>query len=286
MIFRDNRERNSKIHQLIADYTKKHTRSPAAARAALIREGLHDADGNLMPEYGGKKRRSVGPFDIEKEHNMLDTMCDVMRTAYERGWISTRDGNISLRRQNSPYLYVTPTGVRKQTMTSESILKLRFPEDREQPQAWRAMTRVDDEYQRRIIGLNPSGELPMHYLLQKNVNTSNRVVLHLHPTHIIAAMYAGLDLQKIAAQFPELYIHTKVGPTVGSVQAQSQELGENVYSAFDPDETGRSNWDICGIHLHGVVAVDRDPWQAYGHVERLNHICEIVLAAGGMREQV
>lgn len=60
MIFRDNRERNSKIHQLIADYTKKHTRSPAAARAALIREGLHDADGNLILEYGGK---NAGPWD-------------------------------------------------------------------------------------------------------------------------------------------------------------------------------------------------------------------------------
>jgi L-fuculose-phosphate aldolase len=216
---------------------------------------------------------------------MLDTMCDVMKTAYERGWITTRDGNVSLRRQNSKFLYITPTGVRKQALTSESILKLQFPEDLDQEKAWDHMQRVDDEYQRRIIGLRPSGELPMHYLLQKYIPTSNRVVVHLHPTHIIAAMYAGYDLQKIASQFPEIYLHTKVGPTVGLVQAQSRELGDQVYDAFSPDSGGKSDFDIVGLHLHGVVAVDRDPWLAYGHIERLNHICEIVLAAGGIREQ-
>lgn len=217
---------------------------------------------------------------------MLDTMCDVMKAAYEKGWITTRDGNVSLRRDTSRFLYITPTGVRKQNLTSESILKLKLPENLDQQRAWEHVERVDDEYQRRIIGLKPSGELPMHYLLQKRIPTSNRVVVHLHPTHIIAAMYAGYDLQKIAAQFPELYLHTRVGPTVGLVAAQSQELGDQVYEAFAPDQNnGSSKFDIVGIHLHGVVAVDRDPWAAYGHIERLNHVCEIVLAAGGIKDQ-
>jgi ribulose-5-phosphate 4-epimerase/fuculose-1-phosphate aldolase len=38
--------------------------------------------------------------------------------------------------------------------------------------------------------------------------------------------------------------------------------------------------DIVGIAGHGVVAVDTTPWRAYEHVERLEHICQIVLAAG------
>ena len=216
---------------------------------------------------------------------MLDTMCDVMKAAYDRGWITTKDGNVSLRREGSQYLYITPTGVRKQNLTSESIIKLQFPTDMDQPQAWKNMIRVDDEYQRRIIGLRQSGELPMHYLLTKNVNAGNRVVVHLHPTHIVAAMYAGLDLQKIASQFPELHLHTRVGPTVGSVKAQSQELGDGVYESFNVGADGSLPYDIVGIHLHGVTAVDRNPWEAYAHIERLNHVCEIVLTAGGLREQ-
>lgn len=216
---------------------------------------------------------------------MLDTMCDVMKAAYDRGWITTKDGNVSLRRGGSQYLYITPTGVRKQNLTSESIIKLQFPTDTNQPHAWKNMIRVDDEYQRRIIGLQPSGELPFHYWLQANVSSSNRVVLHLHPTHIIAAMYAGMNLQEIVHDFPELEHHTRVGPTVGAVEAKSVDLGEAVAQAFDVQSDGGLNSHIIGLHMHGVVAVDVDPWQAYGHIERLNHVCEIVLAAGGIRKK-
>jgi hypothetical protein len=46
-------ERISAIKQLIRDYTKQHTRSPEAARAALIREGIYTEDGELRPEFGG-----------------------------------------------------------------------------------------------------------------------------------------------------------------------------------------------------------------------------------------
>lgn len=34
---------------------------------------------------------------------------------------------------------------------------------------------------------------------------------------------------------------------------------------------------IVGQANHGVCAVAMDPWAAYEHIERLDHICEIVL---------
>jgi hypothetical protein len=46
-------QRNAAILHLIDDYRKRHTRSPEAARAALIAAGLHDAEGRLLPEFGG-----------------------------------------------------------------------------------------------------------------------------------------------------------------------------------------------------------------------------------------
>jgi ribulose-5-phosphate 4-epimerase/fuculose-1-phosphate aldolase len=45
-------------------------------------------------------------------------------------------------------------------------------------------------------GTNPSGELHMHYLLIRGMNRT-RAVVHVHPTHVVAAIYRGFDLQKI-----------------------------------------------------------------------------------------
>ena len=44
---------------------------------------------------------------------MLTAIGDVMRRVYERGWITTRDGNISMRKREEKYLYITLSGWRK-----------------------------------------------------------------------------------------------------------------------------------------------------------------------------
>ena len=211
---------------------------------------------------------------------MLDTIADVMKASYARNWITTRDGNASLRRRTAPYLYITPSGVRKQHLTSESILKLQFAENPNPDRPWETMTRVDDEYQRKIIGLKPSGELPLHYLLQQRTNTNNRVVLHLHCTYTVAAIRKGIELNKLILDFPELSGFTRVGPNVGFLEARSEQLGRAVADAFGVAQDGSLGCDIVGVEGHGVVAVDIDPWRAFEHCERLEHICQIVLASG------
>jgi L-fuculose-phosphate aldolase len=45
-------------------------------------------------------------------------------------------------------------------------------------------------------------------------------------------------------------------------------------------DTGHIKYDIVGIKGHGVVSIDTSPWRAYEHIERLEHICKIVLASG------
>jgi len=203
---------------------------------------------------------------------MLDTICDVLKAAYERDWISTRDGNASFRRKDEPYLYVTPSGVRKQHLNAEMMLKLKFM-DGEQ------LERVDDDYQRKIIGLYPTGELPLHTLLQKNL-PENRVVLHFHPTFIIAAMYSGIDLQNLSNEFPEINRYTRVGPTVPMLPPISQELADASVQALGLDpKTGKVQYDIIGLDRHGIIALGKDAWSVFEHVERLEHICKIVLSA-------
>ena len=201
---------------------------------------------------------------------MLDAICDVLKFAYKKNWISTRDGNMSFRRKGSDYFYVTPSGVRKNYLNSEMILKLTLPD----------LQRVKDETQDKICGLKPTGELHLHYLLQKTI-PENRVVLHLHPTYIIAAMFAGIDLQKMETEFPEIHRYTRVGPTVPVMPPISKELAEATVKALGwNEETGEVKYDIVGLDRHGVVAMGKDAWSALQNVERLEHVCQIVLASG------
>lgn len=212
---------------------------------------------------------------------MLDTICDVLKAAYERNWISTRDGNASFKRKNENFLYVTPSGVRKQHMNAEMMIKMEFDNKNinNQDDIWNILKRVDDEYQKKIIGLNPTGELPLHALLQKNL-PENRVILHLHPTYIIAAMYAGIDLQKLADEFPEIHRYTRVGPTVPMIPPISKELAYASIKALNLNEhTGEVDYDIIGLDRHGIIALGKDAWSVFEHVERLEHICQIALAA-------
>lgn len=194
-----------------------------------------------------------------------------MEKCYQRGWITTRDGNASFKRQNSNFIYITPSGARKNVLRVEDIIK---------------MTMHNGEL---IIpdGTKPSGELEMHYGLQRFASKT-RSVLHVHPTHVVAAMYAGWELSELAKQFPELHRYTKVAKNVPVLPVTSPELADATYFAMcegspklflsSPEDCVM--FDIVGQDRHGVCAVARDPWSAYEHIERLDHICEIVLKSG------
>ena len=95
-----------------------------------------------------------------------------------------------------------------------------------------------------------------------------------------AAMYAGLDLQALSLEFPEIHRYTKVAPNVPIVPAISNELAEATCLALELTASGTISADIVGLDRHGVIAVARDPWTAFEHIERLEHICQIVLVSG------
>jgi ribulose-5-phosphate 4-epimerase/fuculose-1-phosphate aldolase len=193
---------------------------------------------------------------------MLDAICDVLKLAYKRNWISTRDGNASCRLLGQDFFYITPTAVKKQSLTSEMMVKIYLKEQIETGHPYK-----------------PSGEKYLHYLFQKNIQ-QDRSVLHLHPTYTIAAMYAGIDLQKLCQDFPEINRYTTVGPNVPLIPPISKELGDESAKAFGLDEQGNIKCDIVGLDRHGVVSVGKDIWTAFEHCERLEHICQIVLASG------
>ena len=80
---------------------------------------------------------------------MLTAIGDVMRECYRRGWITTRDGNCSVRKTKDNKIYITPSGVRKNLVHPEYIERIKILEGGE-------FLKIEE-------GENPSGELEMHW---------------------------------------------------------------------------------------------------------------------------
>jgi L-fuculose-phosphate aldolase len=219
---------------------------------------------------------------------MLETICDVMLDAYKRNWITSRDGNVSIRHHDRNHFYITPSGVRKQTLQPDQFKKIMI----KPPLTWNETGTgllaerwgwKEDLYTDISANLRPSGEIPLHFGLQKMMGQHSRevrVVVHVHPTYCIAAMHAGIDLSTISDAFPELNRYTRVAPNVPDVAPISQELADECHKSLQLDPAGNIAYDIVGIKGHGVVAIDTNPWRAYEHIERLEHIARIVLASG------
>jgi len=214
---------------------------------------------------------------------MLETICDIMVDAYKRNWITSRDGNVSIRHHDRDHFYITPSGVRKQTLQPDQFKKIKLIDKINTVPPFLTKSWCEEFYTDISANLKPSGEIPLHFGLQKNMGQHSgdvRVVVHVHPTYCIAAMHAGIDLSNISNAFPELNRYTKVAPNVGDVPPISQELADRCHENLQLDDYGNIAYDIVGIKGHGVVAIDTSPWRAYEHIERLEHICKIVLASG------
>lgn len=198
---------------------------------------------------------------------MLTAIGDVMREAYKRGWITSRDGNISILRQNN--FYITPSGMRKTIIHPELVIKKKIP----------ASKKLEDISWSESV--KPSIEAEMHWMIQMN-DVKTKSVVHLHPTYTVALMQKVKGtgdkyfLQKVAKDFPELKRYTRVGPIASYHEPGSKDLADSVFNAFVED--GVRKYDIVGMMSHGVTAVGFSPWDAFEHIERMEHISQIYLA--------
>jgi L-fuculose-phosphate aldolase len=216
---------------------------------------------------------------------MLREICDVFKEAYRRGWITTRDGNASYRRPGDDFFYVTPSAVRKNEMIPDMCIKLDIDQTGWSRDRWSA---ADEGMLKQTLnrGLKPTGELPMHWALQRDLSLTehSRVVLHLHPTHVIAATRYLLEkvgsathIMTLAQDFPEIFRYTRVGQIVEYVEPISQALADAVETAMLEPLGPKLLCDVIAMDRHGAVSVGSDPWEAFEHIERLNHVCEIFL---------
>ena len=195
---------------------------------------------------------------------MLSDACQVLKRSYDKGWISTRDGNVSVRTSSTSF-FISPSGARKFSLSPDDFLEVHLAQG------------AIDSLEAPHLGAKPSGELDLHKLVQDLLPPDKHVVLHLHPTYIVAAMYAGFTLANIAESFPEVSRYTSVGTDVPALPATSGELAVATAQVFAAQLPALPH--IVGLDRHGVVAIGRDAWECFEHVERLEHICQIVLSA-------
>ena len=194
---------------------------------------------------------------------MIQDIISTLKDSYKRNWITPRDGNISFKSSGSNNFFITPSGLRKQDLKEADFIELEINNG-----GW---------IQLNNFNLKPSGEIELHYELLKCVN-KDICVVHLHPTHIIAAMHKGIDLSNLSVDFPELSRYTKIAKNTEIVPPLSKTLATQCKSnlIFDSNKNEFQN-NIVGIPNHGIVAIGSDVYDAYEHVERLEHIASIVL---------
>lgn len=216
----------------------------------------------------------------ENLDEILDDLCNILKTSYERSWISTRDGNASYRNASDNLLHITPSGVRKQTLKKHMIIDMEFDSDNsDMKEPWKSLSQVSSHTK-----LKPSGEIFLHSFLQRVV-PKNRVVLHLHPTYTVAALHAGINLQKLSKAFPEINRYTRVGPSVKALPPISQDLAAETIKSLELNKlTGEVAYDIVGLDKHGTISLGENPYEALEHVERLEHICKVVLASNNYQD--
>jgi ribulose-5-phosphate 4-epimerase/fuculose-1-phosphate aldolase len=194
---------------------------------------------------------------------MINDIINILNDSYKKNWITPRDGNISYKPSGSNKFIITPSGLRKQELKESDFIEVEISD-----KGWKQLNNFN---------LKPSGEIELHYEILKSIK-NDTCVIHLHPTYTISAMYAGFNLSKIAKSFPELSRYTNVANNTENIPPLTKELALQCKSKllFDNERCKFVN-DIVGIPNHGTVSLGSNPYDAYEHVERLEHIATIVL---------
>jgi L-fuculose-phosphate aldolase len=185
------------------------------------------------------------------ERAIRDTIVEIGRRLYDRGYIAAGDGNISARIPGSPLFVATPTGVCKGYMKPE-------------------MLAVVDETGRKIQGpLDPSSELAMHmliYQLRPDVNA----VVHAHPP--CGTGFAATGTALMTPLISEVVVTLGCIPLAEYGTPSTLELAEAI-RPYIP------HYDALLLANHGALTCGPDLEKAYFKMETLEHFARVSLVA-------
>jgi len=175
---------------------------------------------------------------------------EVGRRLWERGYVASNDGNISVRLDETR-LMTTPKSVSKGFMTPDMMV-------------------VTDLEGKKISGQrDPSSELKMHLEVYRN-RPDARAVVHAHPPTATGFAVAGIALDR--AVLAEVITTLGSIPIAEYATPSTEELPAAVRKYVKAHD---------GLLLanHGALALAGDVMSAYYRMETIEHFAKISLVA-------
>ncbi len=174
---------------------------------------------------------------------------EVGRLLYERSYVVSSDGNVSIRLDENRVL-ATPTMTSKGRMTAEGL----------------AITDMDGK---ALNENKASSELAMHLLIYK-MRPDIHAVCHAHPPHGTAFSVAGLAIEEPILS--EVVLTLGCVPLTDYGTPSTDELTEGI-KPFVPHH------NALLMANHGAVAYGKDLWEAFDRMETLEHTAKIAILA-------
>lgn len=181
-------------------------------------------------------------------------IAETCRLMHQRGYIASRDGNVSARIGDRRIL-VTPSGSRKGFLAPEDMV----------------LCDLDGAAVRGETG-RPSTEVMMHVAVYAERSDVNAVV-HAHPPCAIAHTIAGATLS--LALMPEVYCELGEIVTIPYTTPGTPEVSAQIRGPIR---------DRCALVMerHGTITVGTSVAQAYDRLEVLEHTARISLYANAL----
>ncbi len=190
------------------------------------------------------------------EQSARREICRVGELMYERSYVVSSDGNISVRLDDGR-IVATPTMTCKGRMTEDSLA-------------------VTDAAGQPLTERKPSSELAMHLLIYGE-RADVRAVCHAHPPHGTAFAVAGLAIDQPILS--EVILTLGCVPLAGYGTPSTEELSDAMRPLL-------KHHNALLMANHGAVAYGSDLWQAFDRLETLEHTARIAILArilGGSR---
>src|ERR671919_1274371 len=187
---------------------------------------------------------------MNAEEQARADIVEVGRRLWQRGYVASNDGNISVRLEDNR-LVTTPKNVSKGFMTPEMMV-------------------VTDLDGRKIAGeRDPSSELKMHLEVYRN-RPDIRAVVHAHPPTATGFAVAGIPLDRA--------VLAEVVTTLGSIPIAEYGTPSTPELPAAVRKYVKAH-DGLLLANHGALALAGDVMSAYYKMETIEHFAKISLVA-------
>ena len=195
---------------------------------------------------------------MSEDKNIRQLIVKMSKQAFEQKLFAGTSGNLSVYEREKDRLYITPSGVRYETMLEEDVMVIRLDG-----------TVLEGKHL-------PSSEWRLHAQVYKN-DASIGAIVH---THSPFATAFAVNRQPIPATLTEMF------PFLGG------QVECAAYAKPGTDEVGINALPVlsgkggCLLANHGVLAIGRDMAQAYIRAEYIEDTARVYTIAKAIGEPV